>query len=117
MPDARLALVERAMSDAVTALAQAPESVNPITFVAEHMGRTGEHRHLASPVTRAVSLAHLEEDWNYFKEHGPYTWEAWEYMPKDHPDEKVTAETLQAHRDVRRAAELARNGVRRKVQY
>ena len=43
IPDARVGLLEKAMSEAITALAHAPQTVDPITFVAEHLRRAGEH--------------------------------------------------------------------------
>ena len=98
---------------------------DPIAALAEMLSQqtsSGEgsssSAHLASPSTRAITLAHLVTFWTALQQDGPFSWTVGcEFLPPDHPHETVTAATLQKHREARRESERLRNGVARKVRY
>ena len=78
----------------------------------------GRERGMASPVTRAISLEYLGECLEVLEGEEPFSWTTrTEFLPPDHPRDVVTAETLEAHRAARRAAERQRNGEPREVRY
>ena len=78
----------------------------------------GRERGMASPVTRAISLEYLGECLEVLEGEEPFSWTTrTEFLPPDHPHDVVTAETLEAHRAARRAAERQRNGEPREVRY